>query len=56
MQVQFKVNGKAATLEVPPNTLLVHALHTWRITNTYTTTGLSSNSVLEVDFPALSLH
>ena len=26
MQVQFKVNGKAANLDVPPNTLLVHAL------------------------------
>jgi carbon-monoxide dehydrogenase small subunit len=26
MQVRFKVNGKDATLDVPPNTLLVHAL------------------------------
>ena len=26
MQVQFKVNGKAVNLDVPPNTLLVHAL------------------------------
>jgi carbon-monoxide dehydrogenase small subunit len=26
MQVQFKVNGKDRTLDVPPNTLLVHAL------------------------------
>jgi len=26
MQVQFKVNGKAASLDIPPNTLLVHAL------------------------------
>src|SRR3569623_2594106 len=26
MQVQFKVNGKAQSLDLPPNTLLVHAL------------------------------
>ena len=26
MQVQFKVNGKAASIDVAPNTLLVHAL------------------------------
>ncbi|NPC55516.1 (2Fe-2S)-binding protein [Caenimonas soli] len=26
MQVQFKVNGKDRSLDVPPNTLLVHAL------------------------------
>lgn len=26
MQVNFKVNGKAASIDVPPNTLLVHAL------------------------------
>ena len=26
MQVQFKVNGKAAAIDVPPNTLLVYAL------------------------------
>ena len=26
MQVQFKVNGKAKSLDLPPNTLLVHAL------------------------------
>ena len=26
MQLQFKVNGKAVSLDVPPNTLLVHAL------------------------------
>jgi carbon-monoxide dehydrogenase small subunit len=26
MQVKFKVNGKTANLDVPPNTLLVHAL------------------------------
>ena len=26
MQVQFKVNGKSASVDVPPNTLLVHAL------------------------------
>ena len=26
MQVRFKVNGKDTTLDVPPNTLLVHAL------------------------------
>jgi carbon-monoxide dehydrogenase small subunit len=26
MQVQFKVNGKPASVNVPPNTLLVHAL------------------------------
>lgn len=26
MQVQFKVNGRAASVDVPPNTLLVHAL------------------------------
>lgn len=26
MQVKFKVNGKAASIDVPPNTLLVHAL------------------------------
>jgi aerobic carbon-monoxide dehydrogenase small subunit len=26
MQVQFKVNGKAASVDVPPNTLLVHAI------------------------------
>ncbi|MRD46478.1 (2Fe-2S)-binding protein [Caenimonas koreensis] len=26
MQVQFKVNGRAATVDVEPNTLLVHAL------------------------------
>jgi carbon-monoxide dehydrogenase small subunit len=26
MQVQFKVNGKAATVDVPPNTLLVQVL------------------------------
>jgi carbon-monoxide dehydrogenase small subunit len=36
MQVQFKVNGKAATLEVPPNTLLVHALREHlRLTGTH---------------------
>ena len=26
MQVQFTVNGRAASVDVPPNTLLVHAL------------------------------
>ena len=26
MQVQFKVNGKAVSVEAPPNTFLVHAL------------------------------
>ena len=26
MQVQFTVNGRAASIDVPPNTLLVHAL------------------------------
>jgi aerobic carbon-monoxide dehydrogenase small subunit len=26
MQLQFKVNGKAVSLDLPPNTLLVHAL------------------------------
>ncbi|MCJ0764080.1 (2Fe-2S)-binding protein [Variovorax terrae] len=26
MQVQFKVNGQPASVDVPPNTLLVHAL------------------------------
>ena len=26
MQVQFKVNGKAASIDVPPNTLLVYAI------------------------------
>ena len=26
MQVQFKVNGRAATIDVPPNTLLVQAI------------------------------
>ena len=26
MQVQFKVNGKRVSIDVPPNTLLVHAL------------------------------
>src|ERR1700754_2348477 len=26
MQVQFKVNGKSVSVDVPPNTLLVHAL------------------------------
>jgi carbon-monoxide dehydrogenase small subunit len=36
MQVQFKVNGKAATLDVPPNTLLVQALREHlRLTGTH---------------------
>jgi carbon-monoxide dehydrogenase small subunit len=36
MQVQFKVNGKAATLDVPPNTLLVQALREQlRLTGTH---------------------
>jgi aerobic carbon-monoxide dehydrogenase small subunit len=26
MQVKFKVNGKASSVDVPPNTLLVQAL------------------------------
>ena len=36
MQVQFKVNGKAASLEVAPNTLLVQALREHlRLTGTH---------------------
>ncbi len=36
MQVQFKVNGKAATLDVAPNTLLVQALReNLRLTGTH---------------------
>jgi carbon-monoxide dehydrogenase small subunit len=36
MQVKFKVNGKAAALDVPPNTLLVHALREHlRLTGTH---------------------
>ncbi len=36
MQVKFKVNGKAATLDVPTNTLLVHALREHlRLTGTH---------------------
>jgi aerobic carbon-monoxide dehydrogenase small subunit len=36
MQVQFKVNGKAATVDVPPNTLLVQVLReTLQLTGTH---------------------
>jgi len=36
MQIQLKVNGKAATLDVPPNTLLVTALReNLRLTGTH---------------------
>jgi carbon-monoxide dehydrogenase small subunit len=36
MQVQFKVNGKAKCLDLPPNTLLVHALREHlRLTGTH---------------------
>ncbi|MDO8278297.1 MAG: (2Fe-2S)-binding protein [Burkholderiaceae bacterium] len=36
MQVQLKVNGKAVTVDAPPNTLLVHALREHlRLTGTH---------------------
>ncbi len=36
MQVQFTVNGRAASIDVPPNTLLVHALREHlRLTGTH---------------------
>lgn len=36
MQVEFNVNGKAAKLDLPPNTLLVHALReNLRLTGTH---------------------
>ena len=36
MQVQFKINGKSANIDVPPNTLLVYAIReTLKLTGTH---------------------